>query len=333
MLEGRRARFGVAIALAWLLAPAVSGAQAPRPLPPDRVRLSAEAELVPLAEAAAAVLQRRTSIAIVVGTWNEPGGLRLESCGDAICLRLGARDRESRISPEEATPQTLAFAIEVMVDDPSLEPFHALLMALDGAIAERATEPPRAPRRARTPSAIAPPASREPDPWEARPAFFMRLLLGYEPGQNEPLVGPGAGFGLCVGRGCVVAEADLAVVPRTRDAFGHRLRYFSLTGALRFHLRPLEIGRFSLGATFGLFTRLFRVSVNDLGNRSATTFGVRMSVEGAVRLKGPLELVFELGGDHVLDSEALYVAGQGVHLESGFRPWMTMALRFRPRVR
>ena len=128
-----------------------------------------------------------------------------------------------------------------------------------------------------------------------------------------------------------MVEADMPLVPNTHVLSGREVRTRSVNAALRLHLRPIEIGDFSIGATFGVLTRILRVSIDGDGANTITSLGIRTSLEAAWRFSGPFEWVFEVGGDAIFDSERVPVGRQTFVLEDGFVPWVTTSLRMRPR--
>lgn len=283
--------------------------------------IEASESLQVLAQDVAGVLRRRTGNAIEVGG-SPPSPPEAVSSGQlamvpyegAVFLALGAADGRTLTAhleiPTEGRARAVALAIQDLVDQAAI--------------------PAIAPQAVRVREALEPAPERSPRSL-AKPAFFLRLLAGYSPTRQQALIGPGAGFGLCLSRGCVMVEADMPLVPNDQVLGGHDVRTRSVNAALRLHLRPIEIGDFSVGATFGVLTRILRVSVDGEGASTITSLGVRTSLEVAWRFKGPFEWVFEVGGDAILDSERISVGSQSFILEDGFVPWVTTSLRMRPR--
>lgn len=285
------------------------------------VVIEASESLRELALDVAGVLRRRTGDAIEVG--GEPpsppeavssGRLAMVTYEGAVFLALGAADGRTLTAhleiPREGRARAVALAIQDLVDQAAV-PAHSPSQVRAHHVLE-----PAEPRAARS---------------LAKPAFFLRILAGYSPTQGAVLVGPGAGFGLCLSRGCVMVEADMPLVPNERVLAGHEVRTRSVNAALRLHLRPIELGDFSIGATFGVLTRILRVSIDGEGARTFSSLGVRTSLEAAWRFSGPFEWVFEVGGDAIFQSDRVSVGRQFFVLEDGFVPWVTTSLRMRPR--
>jgi len=176
-----------------------------------------------------------------------------------------------------------------------------------------------------------------PRPQVAAPTVYFRLLAGYSPTRGTPLVGPGAGLGFCVGAQCFVIEADLPLfADELRTARGELVRYRAVNASARLQLRPLVRGRHALGVTLGFLTRIGNASVVGTDVREqATNLGARMTVEYAVRVAGPLEVVFEGGLDAVgrRSRARLLHDGQRMYLEDTYTPWAVMGLRLRPDLR
>ncbi len=167
----------------------------------------------------------------------------------------------------------------------------------------------------------------------ATPTVFFRMLLGVSTQRGTALVGPGAGVGLCVSNHCVTFEADLPLIADSVDlGDGNSASYRAITAALRVHLRPLVIGRWSLGISTGFLTRIGTITVASEGIREvSTSLGVRSSLETAFRIAGPLELLLEAGVDLAIPgSEARlnYAAGP-VRLEDRWTPWLVGSLVIR----
>ena len=284
--------------------------------------IEASESLQALAQDVAGVLRRRTGDAIEVG--GEPpsppeavsaGQLAMVTYEGAVFLAFGAADGRTLTAHLEIPTEGRARAVALVIQD----------------LVDQAAIPALAPGRALPPrQRLAQTAEHSPRSF-AKPAFFLRLLAGYSPTRQQVLVGPGAGFGLCLSRGCVMIEADMPLVPNEQMLGGHEVRTRSVNAALRLHLRPIEIGDFSIGATFGVLTRILRVSVDGEGSNTFTSLGLRTSLETAWRFSGPFEWVFEVGGDVIFDSDRVPVGRQSFVLEDGFVPWLTTSLRMRPR--
>ena len=165
----------------------------------------------------------------------------------------------------------------------------------------------------------------------AQPTIYLKMLAGFSFGRNHWLVGPGAGFGFCIASHCLVIEADLPALPElVRHASG-TFRYRAVSTALRLQLRPIVRERWSLGVVVGALSRLGNATWVEADTRQRTTnFGLRASVEVALRMWGPFEAVLEAGLDVLKDRARMLAAGQWVLLEDPVTPWMTLSLRMRP---
>lgn len=298
-----------------------------------RVVLRPEGQLEPLARRVATVLRRRGAAAIV-GEEPPPiveavthGHVALVRESGAFLLVLGGaagRTHRSAIVVDPRDPGTaraLALAVESLLDE-------AARAAVPEQTGPAAAGPPE------TAGADGGVSARPPRAEGARPTVYLRVLAGWSPRRQRPLLGPGAGLGLCVGAHCVVIEADLPLLPdEVRLETGERLRYRAVTTSVRAQLRPFVWGDVSLGLTLGLLSRVGTASlVGGEFRQTATNLGARASLEVGWRIAGPLEWVFEAGADVILANSRAraFVHGQHVFLEDRWTPWLVMSLRLRP---
>lgn len=281
----------------------------------------AEPSLRPLAREVARVLQRRTGRPHTLG--GDPpviaeavaaGELAMVERDGVILLALAGQDGRTvtshlSVSGSVDSARTVALAVQSLADEAEVE-----------------VEPLPPPPPANTYVFL----EYEPEHVErrmARPSVFLRLLAGYSLSQKRVLVGPGAGFGLCVGTSCLSVEADMPLVPERHVLAGQDIRMRIVNAALRAQFRPIVRGDFSAGITVGLLTRILSATMVSTGERAtASDFGFRGSLEGSWRFAGPFEWVVEAGADYVFDPPRLF----GLVRENGFFPWVTSSLRMRP---
>ncbi|MCU0671454.1 MAG: hypothetical protein MUE69_01550 [Myxococcota bacterium] len=222
---------------------------------------------------------------------------------------------------------------------PTSETIRALALAVESLLdqAESASWNPR-------PAASTPAPSNEvvylhyddtPPPREgAKPTVFLKVLMGWSPSRDRVLLGPGAGFGLCVGLHCVVLEAELPLLPDERPVAGGTLRYRALSASVRGQARVALPRALTVAIGLGLVSRIGTASLvgHDL-RRTTSAFGARTSLELAWRVRGPFELVAEGGLDAMLsDQRGRYrlPTGQEEILEDRWTPWLMLSLRLRP---
>ncbi len=298
----------------------------------DSLVLRPEPELGSLADRVARVLRRRgtpTSVGEPPPPLPEAvvaGQVALGRRGEVFSVLLGGREGRTHratltLDPSDpGAPRALGLAIETLQDR------------------ARRTTPPRAstsaPGHVGAPRLLGDGRGRTLGEPSARPTVYLRLLAGWSPARREPLLGPGAGLGLCVGAHCVVVEAELPVLPEERRLeTGETLRYRAVTTSVRGQFRPFVWRWASLGLTFGLLSRVGSASVvgGEL-RQTVTSLGVRSGVELAWRIVGPLEWVVEAGADVMLASSRAraHVHGQHVFLEDRWAPWVVASLRVRP---
>lgn len=281
----------------------------------------AEPSLRPLAREVARVLQRRTGRPHVLG--GDPpiiaeavsaGELAMVERDGAILLALAGRDGRTvtsqlSVSGSVDSARTVALAVQSLADEAEVEVAPTPPPSPPNSYVFLEYEPERVERRM------------------ARPSVFLRLLAGYSLSQKRILVGPGAGFGLCVGTGCLTVEADMPLVPERHVLAGQDIRMRIVNAALRAQFRPIVRGDFSAGFTVGLLTRILSATMMSTGEReTASDFGFRGSLEGSWRFAGPFEWVVEAGADYVFDPPRLF----GLVRENGLFPWVTTSLRMRP---
>ncbi len=162
----------------------------------------------------------------------------------------------------------------------------------------------------------------------------MKILAGYSPVRNQPLIGPGAGLGLCISGHCLVIEADLPLLAEEVKWQGRRLFYRAVSTSLRLQIRPVIREQWSFGFTLGALSRMGNVTwQRDDGpdeRQRATNFGGRISTELAVRLAGPFELVVEAGVDLLKDRATFRDGVEFTFVEDKYTPWATLSFRMRP---
>jgi hypothetical protein len=219
------------------------------------------------------------------------------------------------------------------------ETIRALALAVESLL-DQAESVAWSPR----PTTSAPRASNEfvyldyddtPPPREgAKPTVFLKMLMGWSPSRDRVLLGPGAGFGLCVGLHCVVLEAELPLLPDERPVAGGTLRYRALSASVRGQARVALPRALTVAIGLGLVSRIGTASLvgHDL-RRTTNAFGARTSLELAWRVRRPFELVAEGGLDAMLsDQRGRYrlPSGQEEILEDRWTPWLMLSLRLRP---
>lgn len=166
----------------------------------------------------------------------------------------------------------------------------------------------------------------------AKPTIYLRALLGVSPLRGTVLVGPGAGFGLCIAAHCAVLEGDLPLIAEERTApDGARIRYRFLNFSMRLQFRPIDAPSWAFGFSGGLITRLGTATVGeDAETRVVTDLGARSTAEFAWKLSQRFEAVLELGLDFVFDRARFLRDGASVFLEDRWTPWSVVSFRLRP---
>lgn len=165
----------------------------------------------------------------------------------------------------------------------------------------------------------------------AKPTVYLRLLFGYSFLRESFLVGPGAGFGLCVNDSCAVIEGELPVLAderRTNDDDVISYRAVSLSARLQF--RPFDWGIVQPGVSVGFLTRIGNASVNGDRSYLVTDLGVRASGELGLRIADELEVVAEGGVDLAISRAQLVLRSEGTYLADPVTPWVVASLRMRP---
>lgn len=166
----------------------------------------------------------------------------------------------------------------------------------------------------------------------ARPTIYFRALLGYSTAQQAFLVGPGIGFGLCLGDNCVVIEGDLPILEERRmSSESTAISYRAVNLALRLQWRPIRIDSVTVGVTVGLLSRIGGAWQPDGTTAVVSSFGTRQSLEIAWTIERPFEWVIE-GGADVAITPARYIQSSTVitPLEDMVTVWGLTALRVRP---
>lgn len=165
----------------------------------------------------------------------------------------------------------------------------------------------------------------------AAPTLYFGLNVGYSPARQSAILGPGAGFGLCVKAHCVVIEAQLNLLAERTASRGGDLRYRFVNLGVRGQFRPLVRGRVSFGPTIGVVIRNGKVQLQGSETRDvASSVGFRGTAELAVRLAGPFEWVLEAGMDVAVTRAAWIRTSEVVFLEDRYTPFVVTALRLRP---
>lgn len=162
-----------------------------------------------------------------------------------------------------------------------------------------------------------------------RPAFVFRFLLGASASRGTALVGFGVGVGLCLGRDCLLLEADIPLLFEERNAPPReRIDYRPSVLGLRVQLRPIVVGDVSFGFAIGPIVRVGNAHVRGT-TTTFTTPGMRGTVVVGWEFVRRFEWVVELGVDAALELARLSMPGV-VLLEDVVTPWAMLALRVRP---
>lgn len=167
----------------------------------------------------------------------------------------------------------------------------------------------------------------------ARPILYLRAVVGFTTARSGFLFGPGIGLGICVTDVCAVIEGDVPVIEERRllDA-DTPLSFRPIFLAVRLGYRPLRIGPVTTGITWGILDRIGNAWLGDTGeSQLVNDLGLRASVEVAVEIERPFELVFE-GGLDVTVSPARFLGrgAQSALLSDDVTGWGVTALRVRP---
>lgn len=290
----------------------------------------------------------------------------LRPLAEAICLQLRRQGREVELgaAPPEIAEAVPAGHVALVARDghlwvgmgaaggrthhaslalraaPTPETVRALALALESLLDEVTGEPwaEGAPNVRTAPSSDYVFLEYDPEPVEregAQPTVFLKLLAGWSPTRDRLLLGPGAGFGLCVGLHCVVLEGELPLLPDERTlADGRTLRYRALSASVRGQARVALPRNITAALTLGLVSRIGSASIVGSDDRRTTSaFGARTSLELAWRIRGPFEVLVEGGVDAMLSGQRgrYYLpSGQTAVLEDAWTPWLVFSLRLRP---
>ena len=281
--------------------------------------------LVALAAEVQVVLERRTGREVLIGA---PPPMLIEAVprdhvgmnaseGD-VSLVLGAPDGRNvsatvpQMDDVAAQARAVALAIESLGDEAEMLP-----PVVEPSNEETFIEAPRAP------TTVAP---------IARPTLFLKLMVGFSPIRRTAIVGPGAGLGLCVGAHCLVLEAGLSLLPQYEtNQRGETVRYRPVNASLRAILRPYQDERFAVGIGIGFLTRVGRALLLETDRHQVVTnFGLRGTVEFAVRIRGPFEWVVDAGVDFAVSRARFIRSGATIFLEDRWNPFLVTSLRVRP---
>lgn len=300
--------------------------------------LRPDAELAALAADVARVLSRRGVDRFEVGEPPPPGvpeavltnhlaivkqdpAIRLVYAGSGGAIF--ATELELGRSNRAASVRAIALAIESLVDT--------------------AREPPPASAsgegRTRVRTRVLPAELGDAGEWRrpeilpiAKPTIFLRVLAGVSPLRGTPLIGPGAGLGLCVTVHCVVIEGDLSLIPERRLApDGKHVRYRSVNASVRLQIRPFDFRVLIPGVTLGFVTRIGNAWVEGTDDeRTVTNLGVRGTAELAWRFARRFEAVLEAGVDLAISRAEFIRYSASVFLEDRWTPWIVTSMRLRP---
>lgn len=282
--------------------------------------------LRPLAVRVRRELWRRAGIRAEVGEAPLPG---LEEAVPAGHVALTDRDGALWLAMGAAAGTTLVTSLDLVVDA-RRETARTVALAIESLVDE-SFEPAPARRAERAPRTIFIEYEHDLPPRDqALPTVYLRVLLGWSPTREQLLIGPGAGFGLCVGLHCVVLEAELPLLADERpQADGAVLRYRALTATVRGQARVMLGDRVTGALGLGLVTRVGIATLAD-ERRSISAFGARTSLELAWRVAGPFEVVVEGGVDVMIGPMSAVTGPRDVVLEDRWTPWAVLSARLRP---
>lgn len=328
-------------ATALLIAAALLASSA-RAQPPVLV-LRPEPSLAPLARRVVRTLERRLGIEVSVGD-PPPPGLHEAVPSGHVALAVS----EARLSIVLAADEGVAYATELdLPRDTGDAAVRSVALAIE-ALLDASTDAPspgERPRGAATDAGtwrtrwriVGPRSAEIGGPRRAivplaKPTIHIRVLLGYSPTRGALLLGPGAGFGLCVTRHCVVLEGDLNLISDTRRASDDVLvRYRTVNFSVRVQLRPFDLGDVVPGLTFGLATRVGSASLEGTDvSRVVTNLAVRGTLELAWRFAPRFEAVLEAGMDLAINRAEFIRFGESLLLEDRWTPWFATSVRLRP---
>jgi hypothetical protein len=337
-----RARAPWVVVATWIVAstalaeePDAPAGREPDTLAPDApLVLRPVPELGALAEGVAATLRRRTSLTVEVGDAPPPDileavpahhvALARDETGVVLVLGgSGGLSYSTRLdlprTRGDAAVRAVALAIEALHDAASDGPPPEREEGDTSSFVTRWTLITPIPRRA-------------PRGAIARPAIYLRLLLGISPVRGTFLVGPGAGLGLCVGSSCVVIEGDLSLLAdETTASDGAVIRYRPINVSVRAQFRPDWDDLFIPGATLGLVTRIGNAQIvgTDV-SQTVSNLGIRATLELGLRFFPPFEFVIEGGVDLAISRAQFVRFGELVVLEDLWTPWVVTSFRLRP---
>ncbi|MBO6936327.1 MAG: hypothetical protein JJ863_15230 [Deltaproteobacteria bacterium] len=296
----------------------------------ERLTILPQAGLESLAMELARSLERRMGLDVSVGEappllpeavrTDELALVREEEGGVTLAMGRkggGAVTRTMAIDGESADAFPVSLAVEALRDEATIP-----APPLDSPPSENAYVYYEYER---------PPVVRE---MRATPTLYMKILAGYSPVQDQWLVGPGAGLGLCISGHCLVIEADLPLVPDEVVWQDRKLYYRAVSTSLRLQIRPVIREQWSFGITLGALSRMGNVTWDREGaddeRQRATNFGARLSTELAIRIAGPFELVVEAGIDMLKDRATFRDGVDFTYVEDRYTPWATLSFRMRP---
>ncbi len=281
--------------------------------------------LVELAAEVRVVLERRTGREVIIG--DAPPAI-LEAVPEH---HVGMEEATEGVSLVLGAPQGRVVRAMVPNADDIPAQARAVALAIESLGDEAASLPAPRPRsneeifiEAPRPPTTVPPI--------ARPTLYLKMMVGLSPIRRSVIVGPGAGLGLCVGPHCVVVEADLSLLPQYEtNQRGETVRYRPVNASLRAILRPYQDEKFAVGIGFGFLTRVGRALLLDTDrDQVVTNFGLRGSLEFAVRIRGPFEWVFDGGVDLAITRARFLRSGSTIFLEDRWNPFLVTSLRVRP---
>lgn len=129
-----------------------------------------------------------------------------------------------------------------------------------------------------------------------------------------------------------MVEADLSLLPQYEtNQRGETVRYRPVNASLRAILRPYQDEKIAVGVGIGFLTRVGRALLLDTDrDQVVTNFGLRGSLEFAVRIRGPFEWVFDAGVDLAITRARFLRSGSTIFLEDRWNPFVVTSLRVRP---
>ncbi len=343
---------GLALVLALLSVSAPAEAQDSAPvrvgaLPPDHsLVLRPAPSLRQIAFEVRDILALRTPVVVVLGPDSIEGTPDLVNAGEVgIALTdarttqeilEGEREGELQIRVVLGAPDRVTYATELTTSSASPASARSIALAIlalrDSALVGRDPSVPPDPNapaytyRVPHDGPLGPLPSLTP---VVRPAFVLRLLLGASAARGTALLGFGVGVGLCLGRDCLLIEADLPLLFEERNAPARsRIDYRPSVLGLRVQLRPIVVDDVSFGFAIGPILRIGNAHVRDM-TTTITTPGLRGTLVMGWEFVRRFECLIELGVDAALELARLSTPGV-VLLEDVVTPWAVLALRIRP---